>query len=340
MEETTKVKLLVKYNKRKEKQRILLVVLLSLIGIMQSGLRDINNLPEGNDTPNYFNMYMELLKTPWSSVMSDFAIISGEYSGRDSGYSVFIKLTQYISDDFTFFMFLTATIFFLSFGWLIYKYVKSYLGIILIFAIYFAIFTNVVNSFMRQGVALGITLFAIRYIISRNWKCYYGLMFIALSIHSSAFVAFPFYYLPLITNSRKWLILSFGVSPVLIVFLQSIMSYFLVGSVYEGYIKAEMVNPVNYMLLIVFISLLFFFYFEQIQNNKDYEILTSAVIGSMFILPIVFIGNTMLRISYYYVIVLLMALPNIIDRVKMPKSLRTAAYLLFICFFIFMCLRK
>lgn len=323
-----------------KRKRLFLIIVLCIIALFQSGLRDLNNLPSGNDTLNYYMRYWELRDTPWSSVISEFQFFSSEYSGRDSGYEVFMKLTQLISENFTFFMFLTATIFFLSFGWLIYKYVKSYLGIILVFAIYFAVFTNIVNSFMRQAVALGITLFAIRYVISRNWKYYFGLMLIALSIHSSAIVAFPFYFLPLISSSKKWLALSFAASPILIVFLQSIMSYFIRGSVYESYIMEEIVNPVNYMLLIVSIALLSFFYFEQIQKNKNYEILTSAVIGSMLLLPVVFMGNTMLRVSYYYVFVLLLLLPNIVDRINMPKSIRTSAYLLLICFFVFMYFRK
>lgn len=326
--------------KTQERKRILLIVVLCFIAILQAGLRDIDNLPIGNDTPRYMSKYMEMLSVPWSSVMSEASIISEEYSGRDSGYEVFMKLTQFISDDFTFFMFLTATIFFLSFGWLTYKYVKGYLGIILVFAIYFAIFTNVVNSFMRQGVALGITLFAIRYIISRNWKYYYGLMLIALSIHSSAIAAFPFYFFPLLSNSKKWPLLSIAVSPVLILFQQSLTSFFLAGTVYDNYIDKEIVNPVNYLLLIVTIALLGIVYFEKVQKIRDYEILISAVIGTMLLLPVVFMGNVMLRISYYYVFVLLVLLPNVIDCIKIPKSTRTIAYLLLISFFMFIIFRK
>ena len=326
--------------KSNSRNRLFLIVVLSIIAIIQSGLRDLNNLPAGNDTINYYYKYVELLKTPWSSVMKNFAIVSEEYSGRDSGYELFMKLSQYISGDFTFFMFLTTTIFFLPFGWLIYKYVKSYLGIFLVFAIFFAIFTTLVNSFMRQAVALGITLFAIRYIISRNWKFYYGLVFIALSVHSSAIAAFPFYFLPLISNSKKWIALSFAASPVLILFLQSLTTFFLTGTVYDRYVIDEMVNPVNYMLLIVSIALLGLLYHEKVQEIEDYKILTSAIIGTMLLLPVVFMGNTLLRISYYYVFVLLFLLPNVIDRIKMPKQTRTMAYLLLICFFIFMAFRK
>ncbi len=329
------------YKKKQiqDRRRILLIVMISMIAIFQSGMRDLKNLPDGNDTPNYQTKYEDLRNKPLSSVMSDFSIISTDYSERDSGYEVFMKLTQYIYKDFRFFMFLTAILFFLSFDRLIYKYVKSYLGIILVFMIYFAIFTNIVNSFMRQAITLSITLYAIKYIIKRNWKFYYGLMLIALSIHSSAIAAFPFYFLPWFSKSKIWLFLSLVASPILILFFQKLMSYFLVGSVYEVYVEGEMVNPVNYMALVVSIVILALLFYKHVRMIKDYEILISSAIGTMIFLPVVFMGNTFLRISYYYVLILLLLLPNTIDHIKIPPILRLTTYFFLISFFIFMMYR-
>lgn len=322
------------------KGRLFLTLVFSLIAIFQSGLRDIKNLPAGNDTPTYAYIYSDVANTSWMNLFMRFALVGQDYGERDLGYPLFIKASQLIYTDFTFFMFLTAIIFFISFGWLIFKYVKSYLGVILVFAIYFAIFTNVVNSFMRQAIVLGITLFAIRYIISRNWMIYFSLMLAALSIHNSAIAAFPFYFLPLVSTKKKWLGLSFIISPILILFLRSLLSYLFTGTVYDNYVQEDAVNPVNYMLLIVSMALLGYFYLYKMKEISDYEILTSAVMGTMLILPVVFMGNTMLRTSYYYVFVLLLVLPNIIDRIKMPKAVRTTTYLLLISFFIFMIYRK
>ena len=340
MEEIKIIPLQVRCKNNKQKRLILLVVFFSLIAIVQSGLRDINKLPAGNDTPTYAYIYSDVANTSWTTLLKTFTIGEQEYRQRDTGYPLFIKTSQLIYTDFTFFMFLTAIIFFLSFGWIICKYVKSYLGVILVFVIYFAIFTNIVNSFMRQAIVLGITLFAIRFIISRNWKCYFGLMLVALSLHSSAIAAFPFYFLPLVSTSKKWLGLSFFISPILSLFLRSLLLYFLTGSVYDNYVQEDAVNPVNYMLLIVTMALFGYFYLYKLKEVSDDDILTSAIMGTMLILPVVFMGNTMLRISYYYVLVLLLTLPNIIDRIKMPKAVRTTTYLLLISFFIFMIYRQ
>ena len=320
-------------------RRFYLVAVFCLIAIFQSGLRDINNLPDNNDTPIFDDKYHLLLNTPWKSVLSDFAFVSSEYSGRDSGYEVFVKLTQLFVQDFTFFMFLTAIIFIVPFGMIIYKYAKSYEGTILSFLIYFSIFTNIVNGFMRQAIALGITLFAIRFILSRDWKKYYALMFIALSIHSSAIAAFPFYFLPKICSSKKWFTLAFIASPILVSFQRVLFMYLLSGGVYDNYVEKEAVNPINYLLLLVSICLLAFFYYEELKKTDDYEILISSVIGTLLLMPVVFLGNIMLRISYYYVMVLIPLLAVIFD-LKSFKNVRTFLYAFAIIFFLYMTLRK
>lgn len=323
-------------KKKKDVARLLLISLFCVIAVFQSGLRDLKNLPAGNDTPVYQYKYNQLIDTSWESLFKEFSLYNSDYSGRDSGYYVFMKLSQNMSDDFVFFMFLTATLFIVPFAMLVSKYVKSYLGITLVFMIYFAIFTNIVNSFMRQAVSLGITLFAIRFIISHNWKYYYGLMLLAFSIHSSAIAAFPFYFIPWLSRSGKWLGLSLVAAPVLILFLQPLMNYFLSGSVYDNYLADEIVNPVNYMALIVAISLLALVFYKKLRQLKDGEILICSAIGTMLFLPVVFMGNTMLRLSYYYVLVLILILPNVLEFLKVPKVMKTSSFLLLISFFVYM----
>ena len=154
------------YKKRgKKRNHFLLVSLFCFIAIFQSGLRDINNLPDGNDTLSYRYSYEIVSKTSWSSLIRNFSLYTSEYKERDFGYPIFTKATQLIYDDFTFYMFLVAIIFLIPFSAFIYKYVKTYLGISLAFLIYFSIYTNIVNSFMRQAISLGLFLYGLKYIM-------------------------------------------------------------------------------------------------------------------------------------------------------------------------------
>ena len=120
----------------KKQNRILLITLFCIFAVFQSGLRDIKTLPSYNDTPNYVRKYQEASRASWEMLFKNFSFYSSDYGERDLGYPIFIKMTQAIYNDFTFFMFLTAFIFIVPFGMLIYKYVKSFWGIILSFLIY------------------------------------------------------------------------------------------------------------------------------------------------------------------------------------------------------------
>ncbi len=313
--------------------RLVLTIIFCLIAIFQSGLRNISTLPDGNDTPVYEHTYYWLKNTSWESILNGFSFYGTEYDGRDVGYEVFMKFTQLFSGNFIFFMFLTAVIFLVPFSMLIYKYVKSYLGIILAFLVYFALFTNIVNSFMRQAVALGVILFAIRYIQNRNWKMFFLLMAFVPTIHSSAIVATPLYFLPKFCKTEKWLRLALFSVPVLMIFQQTIYAFLLTGTVYEDYVSAEKVSPMNYMLLLGFIAVLSLIYYKDVKKTKDYEILISGVIGSALLFPVLLMGNSMLRISYYYVIFLIPLLSVILDRIDMANKMRVMIYILAICVF-------
>lgn len=316
-----------------------LTIILCLIAIFQSGLRDISKLPGGNDTPSYYTVYRSVSASSWNELFNGLSLNTSEYDERDFGYPIFVKLTQLIYDDFTFFMFLTAIIFIVPFSMLVFRFVKSYLGIILAFLFYFAIFTNIVNSFMRQAVTLGIVLFSVRYILKHQWKMYYGMMLLALSIHISSIVALPFYFLPKLSKTRKSLSFAFVLSPVLIFLQSTLFNYFVTGTIYDNYLDENAVNPINYLLLIFAISALSYFFYDRMKILNDYELLVSGVIGTLLLLPVVMMGNTMLRISYYYVIFLIPLLPVILDSIKMGKQERFISYALLSLFFLFIIFR-
>lgn len=324
-----------KTNKKSNQGRGLLIGILCLIAIFQSGLRDISNLPDTNDTTNYQVRYDEVARSSWGELIGAFSVYNSEYDERDKGYPIFMKLTQFFVNDFTFFMFLTASIFIISLGFLINKYVKSHLGILLSFLIYFALFANIVNSFMRQAVTLSIVLFALRYVLSRDWKRYFSFMLLAFTFHSSAIVATLFYFLPWFCQKRKWLLLALIISPVMVYCISFLMSIFLAGSVYGQYADADADNPINYIILVYVVSLFVYLYYDKIKEIKDYELLICGTLGSMILLPIAFLGNTILRVSYYYVLFLVVLVPVLIDHVKTHKSIRLLVYYLSICFFLY-----
>jgi hypothetical protein len=324
----------VKVNRRAEARRRILIILFSLFAIFQSGLRDLNNLPSGNDTPNYMTRYQEVLRTPWSTLFNQFDLYSSDYEDRDNGYPIFMKVTQVFSENFTFFMFVTAIVFMIPLGVIINKYVKSSLGIILSFLIFFALFLNIINCFMRQAITLAICMFALRYVLSRKWIKYFGLILIAFTIHTSSIIAAPLYFLPIFSKSRKWLFVALIASPVLIMISSMLLSY-LVGSVYENYMSDDEFGSLSLVLLIYTVSVLTFLFFNKMNVDRNSNLIVSGVMGSFASLPFVYFGGTVGRVSYYYILVIIPLIPMIIDTVVLNKFLRLIIYAFSMSFFLY-----
>lgn len=328
----------VKVNRRAEARRRILIILFSLFAIFQSGLRDLNNLPPTNDIPNYITRYEEVLRTPWSTLFNQFDLYSSDYEDRDNGYPIFMKVTQVFSENFTFFMFVTAIVFMIPLGVIINKYVKSSLGIILSFLIFFALFLNIINCFMRQAITLAICMFALRYVLSRKWIKYFGLILIAFTIHTSSIIAAPLYFLPIFSKSRKWLFVALIASPVLIMISSILLSY-LAGSVYENYMSDDEFGSLSIVLLIYIVSLLTFCYFNKLNVDRNFNLIVSGVIGSLASLPFVYFGGSVSRVSYYYILVIIPLIPMIIDTVVLNKFLRLIIYAFSMSFFLYFIFR-
>ena len=319
-----------KKQSKEQKYRKVLIFVFCLIAIFQAGLRNVDKLPLGNDTPNYVYIYQSVANTSWNQLINGFTIVGGDYDQRDPGYSLFIKATQLISKDFTFFMFLTAIIFIIPFGMYVYRYVKSYAGIVLVFLLYFALFAGIANSFMRQAVALGIILLSTYFVASRDWFKF--LLFIALAylIHNSSLVVVPLFLLAGIKKPQKWLGLVILLSPFLIYFSNQLFSYVIQGTVYETYANGTFENPVNYILLVYIIAISALVFFNQISRIENNNVLIGCVIGALLISPIVFMGNTMLRISYYYVLPTIPLIPIVIDNLKVSTEINRIIYIVLI----------
>ena len=322
-------------------RKFVLVAFLCFVAILQSGLRDINNLSENNDTLNYLSVFEATLRTPFSDLINNFTLFGTEYTERDGGYPIFIKLSQYISGDFTFFMFFTAAFFIIPLGEMISRYVKSYAGILLSFMIYFALFSNIVNCFMRQAIVLGLFLIASKYVILRDWKKYFGMMLIAFTIHNSSIVALPFYFIPALKNSKKWLLIALIVSPILLYLSGIIVAQLMVGTVYSVFINEDNYGVISVILLIEYVAVMSIVFYRNLEKKEHISLLIGGMIGSLLLLPFVRIGGSIMRISYYYILSIVPLVPLIIDtafdtKFKNNKCVRFVVYFLSIGFFAYM----
>lgn len=190
-------------------------------------------------------------------------------------------------------------------------------------------------SIIRQFVAVAIVLFAIPYIISRNWLRFTFFILLALMFHKSAIVAIPLYFL----YGRK---VHFYIYPILYItgFFSSSFLYLLVENILPQYLKFldRSIGKGGDMILLLFQVLGFFllFFINKLKLNKknnDFYFL-SFFIGLFIWSSLAKFGHAGFRGSLYFVVFILLLLPNVITEIKQKGILKEISYL--VCFFFFL----
>lgn len=172
-----------------KKNKVQLGLLITILLILISGIR----WETGNDWDLYYQFFIN------NSNIDDYM---NDPENLESVYCLWNYIVKLISDKYTVFLFFTATIvILLKFRW-IYKYTSFPLIAIMInFSIYFGdVF------FVRQTLALVITLYAFDFIVQRNLSKFILCMLIATMVHTSAVIFIPAYWIYKIKFSTKKII--------------------------------------------------------------------------------------------------------------------------------------
>lgn len=200
---------------------------------------------------------------------------------------------------------------------------------------------------MRQGAAMGITIFSFIFIKKRQLLWFIFTIYIAYGFHKSAVIFLPAYWLVLIPVNSKLITLaiitSIILSPFKIYLYISLLEGIAPAEVYEGYSAYESVEVEGTGSLIRFTDLICIMYaYFLITYNKDacekieyYEYIRNiGLIG--ICMYFIFRGSAIFsgRLAAYYIVFMTMALPNIIASIKNTKT-RNFAHLFVVGFAIF-----
>lgn len=282
--------------------------------ILQAGMRDY--LHSANDTYNYLRMYRAVL--PWSldDAFKLFKEWNNEYVNRDPGYTVFVKLTQLICPDFRFFLLLVAAIISIPVCRIIYTYTNSITGIAVAVIIYEALFAGFFETGIRQTIAMGIIYFSIPYILNRNWKIHYLLLSIAYTIHSSALIFSPFYFLVNIKFTKKLLIWSIILTPMFMAIAPQLIAFLGEGTTFETYANTKVDNlgtPVFSTLLFIVAIATYILKSNFDESNIKDRLLLSSMVCSLVLMPSTWVNSNFIRLVFYYLIFLLPLIPRLAD---------------------------
>lgn len=226
---------------------------------------------------------------------------------------------------------LIYTLLFISFK----RYVQNYpLAMILFLGLWF-FFTF---TYLRQVLGCSVAWLSIRYIIRRNLKMYLLIMFIAYSMHNSAIIFFPFYFLPIRKfkkDSVIWVMLS-----LLVIGVTNLPASFfsIYGDMMESEHRAgQYVDDYAFRYEYIAEAIVFLYFiltnYDKIERSRQNIILLN--------IALVFCGTLLLfcmntqggRLSWYFMLGLIATLSMIVK--KQNRRFSDAATFIVLSFALF-----
>ena len=198
-------------NYQKDKNRIF-CFFASLNWILISGLR---SLSVGDDTKAYKEQFTSIKFQTWDSLFEAFKqkyFHNGD--GKDIGYGLLEKTFQLMSTNYQLWLFAIAALFFVAFGFFVYKYSENpYLSYILFSTLFYSFFAI---TGLRQTIATAVVvLIGIELIKRKKFVPFFILIILMSTVHASVLCFLPFYWLSRIkinkvTITVYWLAIIFS----------------------------------------------------------------------------------------------------------------------------------
>jgi len=287
--------------------------------ILQSGLR---NIAVGADTFAYYNYFVDTINWEWSRVWHNFYAVYVEGVGKDAGYKLLMKLFGLISSEYQIYLLFIATLFFVSFGRLLLKFVNSYLNVFISILIYQAFFYGFFSvTGLRQSVATSIVFFAIPFIQSRKLIPFSILIILAAFIHKSALIVFPFYFIAKLSKSHTALIFALIFFPIFFALRTQIvlwMTNFSITESYQGYatVKDDAKGAIGFILYLITTAILVLI--VSVGRKADFRstMMTNALSIAIILSPGTFIDGALMRTVQYFSVFTMFQLPNTISLIN------------------------
>lgn len=310
------------------------IIFMMVLFTMESCLR---GLSVGPDTANYWYSFhndgKEEWRYIWQAMIERYIDLTGT---EDIGFKVYNKIIYMIWPNFSFLLFISALTFFVPFGVLLNKYTKDFSQLIFIFVLYITLFNMIAMSGVRKEIALGFTVWAFIFYVDNNYKKCAICVFLGTMIHMTTLL---FLLIPFIGLFKKRLrllhISSFALIPIVIAFSGSIITLLAETSGNEKYLAygkdVADGGAVTFTLLMEAISLFCLYVFRKIDLSKQTFMSNLYIVLPCFtfFVPLITNNGSMIRISQYFHLYIVLLLPYAID-LFFGKNNRNLMYIVLI----------
>lgn len=323
-------------NKRKPKERYF-----NFASILLLLFATCRGESVGGDLESYIPLFQNSADSSSFTEVFQTALITG----YEVGFVLLCKVISLFSHDSRWFIVVTSCISLFGPLFFINKYSNNK-GLSLLLYLLLA-FYNVSYNNIRQSVAISIVLISVHFLINRKKTLFFLGIALATTMHTSAVFTvffFLFYRLRYSLSRAIGLIVGGGLTFVLLgsLLYQYILSNFFVKYLENG--ESEMSGTGFGMLTVyLFVALVCLFLFERVRNNFNDEeflvekILLYSVIFTVLIQAFATYMANITRLTYYFYILVIVLLPNILVNVKYVSTKRTLSAILFLLFYILAC---
>ena len=309
-----------------DKNRRLYIVLCSMVLLFVAAMRSPEWMTNtyNIDTAVYQSMFEDAADMNWNEF---WVTIYERYwlheSENDIGFVVLEKIIGFLTHSFLVFSLIADLLFFVPLGVILYRYSTSVRQIIFAYVFYIALIQVFLLGGARQIFALGFDMMALLAMANRKtWRSIIFLL-LGLSIHFSSFL----FLLPLLmirfkTSPRvlKALhLVCFLAFPIVLLFPNQIivlMGNFVGMEKYAEYGSQEIQGGAT--VFIFLIELLSFFCIiaikrTDLEKNDNMRLMYVMLPLMTLLAPLIHSNGSMIRISLYYHLFLMLLVPSAID---------------------------
>ena len=228
----------------------------------------------GSDTVSYHQSYTLTFYTSWSSLFQQFVdIYINHLPGKDAGYALFEKFTQVFIYNYQSYLVLIAIIFTVPMARFIYRYSADVYVSFLIYSILFFAFFALTGH--RQTIATAsVVFFGYQLILKRKLFWLIAVSLIAATIHKSALIFLPFYFLYNFPIKRLHIsAILFIIFPLLLLFSGPYSQFFKTFFGYETYGVYESAGTLPFTIIMLSVGFMTLWrlpiILERNEQSKD-----------------------------------------------------------------------
>ncbi len=292
--------------------RKIYIILVCTILVLQSGLR---NVAVGADTYSYYLNFQRVKFLSWPGIYSTIINYYTTGTGKDPGYLAFQKIVQYLTQNYQFFLFLIAIIFFSALGNFIYKNTTRLSDAVFAFVLYSSLFYSFFSiTGHRQAIATAGALFSYEFIKQRKLFPFLVLIALASTIHKSVLVFIPFYFVAKIENTKYFYSAIVLLFPAFMYFREPACLFLTTTGGYGDFKVYEGAGTYTFTLMLLLVAVFVWWRLKSVLRlNKQNKHYYNAFALAILFTPLTWVNPSAMRVVQYFSIYMLLLIPAVIQ---------------------------